>query len=232
MIAIEKLTKAYDGRTVIDGLSLSFAKGETTCLVGPSGCGKTTLLRCLNGLETFDAGSIRVGEHRLAPGPTPPDLLRRVRIKLGFVFQQWHLFAHRNAVGNVTEAPIHVLGLAPAEAERRAHELLERVGLAHRAKAYPRSLSGGEQQRVAIARALAMQPDALLMDEPTSALDPERVKSLAQLLGGLAADGITILCVTHDIPFARMFARRVISLDHGRVVSDGPPEQALAGVKE
>ncbi len=227
MIHVSEIEKHFDGRPVLDGLSLRIEEGERVALLGPSGCGKTTLLRCVLGLEPFDGGLVRVGSAELRPGRPSTEALRAVRAHLGMVFQQWHLFPHRSVLGNVVEAPIHVRKLGRDEAETRARTLLERVGMTHRIEAYPSELSGGEQQRVAIARALAMEPDVLLLDEPTSALDPPRVKDLVALLRDLAADGLTIVAVTHDISFAGQLASRIVEVDAGRVAREGPPEHVL-----
>ncbi len=229
MIAVEGLTKTYGDRTVIDGVSLRFARGEVVALLGPSGGGKSTLLRCINGLEDFHGGTIRVGDHTLRPGGegTNRAALRAIRQRVGMVFQTWNLFPHRTALGNVIEAPVHVRGVSVKDATLRAEALLARVGLAHRATAYPSELSGGEQQRVAIARALAMEPEALLLDEPTSALDPERVGEVLEVLRGLVADGLTMLLVTHEVRFAREASSRVLVLDGGKVIEDGSPAAVL-----
>ncbi len=230
MIEVEKLSKRYDGRLVLDGIDAAFAPGEMTALVGPSGGGKSTLLRCLNGLESFDAGAVRVGSDTLAPGDVRAqgEKVRSIRRRVGFVFQQWHLFAHRTALGNVTEAPMHVKGVGRKEALERGRELLEKVGLSHRQDAYPSELSGGEQQRVAIARALAMEPEVLLLDEPTSALDPERVGGLIDLLEQLRSEGLTLVSVTHEMRFAQELASRVLVLYGGRIIEEGPPDRVLA----
>jgi polar amino acid transport system ATP-binding protein len=188
--------------------------------MGPSGSGKTTLLRCLVGLERPDHGTVRVGDDALeagAPAATHALALARVRRRVGFVFQQWHLFPHLTVLENVIEAPVHVAGRPRADAEREARALLDRVGISARAGARPHELSGGEQQRAAIARALAMAPKALLMDEPTSALDGERVAALVALLGGLRAEGLALLVVTHDEDFARAVAPRILMLRDGRL---------------
>jgi polar amino acid transport system ATP-binding protein len=229
VIAVDALTKTYGTRTVIDGVSLSFAKGEVVALLGPSGGGKSTLLRCINGLEDFHGGAIRVGDHTLRPGGERVNraALRAIRQRVGMVFQNWHLFPHRTALGNVVEGPVHVRGVSAKEATARAEALLARVGMSHRAGAYPSELSGGEQQRVAIARALAMEPEALLLDEPTSALDPERVGEVLDVLRALVADGLTMLLVTHEIRFAREAAGRVLVLDGGKVIEDGAPAAVL-----
>ncbi|HZI15055.1 MAG TPA: amino acid ABC transporter ATP-binding protein [Myxococcus sp.] len=229
MIEVTSLSKRYDGRTVLDGINARFAPGEMVALVGPSGGGKSTLLRCLNGLEPFDAGSVRVGGEVLGPGGerAQGERVWNIRRRVGFVFQQWHLFAHRTALGNVIEAPVHVKGLDVKQATEAGRALLEKVGLSHREDAYPSELSGGEQQRVAIARALAMEPEVLLLDEPTSALDPERVGELVDLLERLRREGLTLVAVTHEMRFARELASRVLVLHGGRIIEEGPPAQVL-----
>jgi polar amino acid transport system ATP-binding protein len=224
MIEIAGLRKRFGAHVVLDGVSLSVAAGEIVALTGPSGSGKTTLLRCVNGLERGDGGTIRVAGHELpagAAGAAHERALLAVRRRAGFVFQQWNLFAHRSVLENVIEAPVHVAHVPVADATARAHALLERVGIAARAAARPHQLSGGEQQRAAIARALAMNPSVLLLDEPTSALDPGRRRELAALLRGLVADGLALLCVTHDPGFARELDARVLVLVGGRI-APGP----------
>ncbi|MBZ4416879.1 amino acid ABC transporter ATP-binding protein [Myxococcus sp. RHSTA-1-4] len=229
MIEVKDLSKRYEGRTVLDGISAAFGPGEVVALVGPSGGGKSTLLRCLNGLEPFDEGSVRVGGDVLGPGAARArgEQVWNIRRRVGFVFQQWHLFAHRTALGNVMEAPVYVKGLGRREAREQGRALLAKVGLSHREDAYPSELSGGEQQRVAIARALAMEPEALLLDEPTSALDPERVGELVDLLARLRADGLTLVVVTHEMRFARELASRMLVLHGGRIIEEGPPARVL-----
>jgi polar amino acid transport system ATP-binding protein len=229
MIEVKDLSKRYEGRTVLDGISAAFGPGEVAALVGPSGGGKSTLLRCLNGLERVDGGSVRVGGDVLGPGGahSQGEQLWNIRRRVGFVFQQWHLFSHRTALGNVTEAPVYVKGLGLKEAREQGRALLAKVGLSHREDAYPSELSGGEQQRVAIARALAMAPEVLLLDEPTSALDPERVGELVDLLARLRADGLTLLVVTHEMRFARELATRMLVLHGGRIIEEGPPARVL-----
>jgi polar amino acid transport system ATP-binding protein len=227
MITIDHVEKSYGGRRVLAGVSTTFEPGQVTALVGPSGGGKSTLLRCINGLERFDAGSITVFGR-----PVTPATLRLVRLDVGMVFQQYGLFAHMNALENVIEAPIHVGGEAPARARERALALLEQVGLTHRKSAYPRELSGGEQQRVAIARALAMEPKALLLDEPTSALDPDRKGEVVDVLAALAAAGTTMILVTHEPGVVRRIAHRAIVLDHGRIVREGAPSEVLGRVDD
>ncbi|MEO8801392.1 MAG: amino acid ABC transporter ATP-binding protein [Polyangiaceae bacterium] len=227
VLVVEHLKKNFGERELLRGISLSLAKHSVTALVGPSGCGKSTLLRCINGLETFDEGAVRVGNVAIGPRTTDAKALVALRRKVGFVFQQFNLFAHRTALGNVVEAPLHVKGLPPAQAISRANELLERVGLAHRADAYPRELSGGEQQRVAIARALAMDPEVLLLDEPTSALDPDRRGSVLEVMKELALAGTTMLLVTHEMQFVRDAATEVIVIRDGIIKDQGPPSEIL-----
>jgi polar amino acid transport system ATP-binding protein len=229
LIVLDRVTKRYEGRAVLDGVSAHVKKGEIVALVGPSGGGKTTLLRCLNGLESIDGGAIRVGAHELKPGGARANrgALSAIRQRAGFVFQQWHLFSHRTALANVIEAPVHVKRTPLKQALDRARALLARVGLGHREHALPRQMSGGEQQRAAIARALAMDPEVLLLDEPTSALDPERVGGLVELLRGLAADGLTMILVTHDISFAQELCTRAVVLLDGRIALDGAPRAVL-----
>ncbi|MFO0739983.1 MAG: amino acid ABC transporter ATP-binding protein [Labilithrix sp.] len=225
MITIRALEKAFDGRPILKGISLDFEKGKVTTLVGPSGGGKSTLLRCINGLETFDAGRIVVAGIERGPGLGDKASLRAVRLKAGMVFQHYGLFSHMTALKNVMEAPTHVKKTPVAEARARAEALLEQVGLSHRRDAFPREMSGGEQQRVAIARALAMDPEALLLDEPTSALDPERKVEVVKVLRDLAKQGATMILVTHEVAVVRDFADRMITLRHGAIVDDAPPQK-------
>jgi polar amino acid transport system ATP-binding protein len=229
MIEVDALCKTYGERTIISRVSVSFPKGQVVSLIGPSGGGKSTLLRCLNGLEDFQGGSITIVGEKLAPGGARVNAkaLAAIRRKVRMVFQSWNLFSHRTAVGNIIEAPVHVKGVSVAEATERAHALLQRVGLSHRAGAYPHEMSGGEQQRVAIARALAMDPEALLLDEPTSALDPERVGEVLEVLANLADSGLSMLIVTHEMKFAREVSDRLLVLHGGSIIEDGPPHEVL-----
>ena len=229
MIEVEGLVKKYGERTVLSGVRVAFTKGQVVCLIGPSGGGKSTLLRCLNGLESFDGGTITVGGEKLVPGGSRVNAraLLAIRQRVGMVFQTWNLFAHRSAIGNIIEAPVHVKKVPVAQATERAHALLKQVGLGHRADAYPSEMSGGEQQRVAIARALAMDPEALLLDEPTSALDPERVGEVLDVLRALAEGGLTMMIVTHEMRFAKEVSDRVLVLHGGNVIEDGPPADVL-----
>jgi polar amino acid transport system ATP-binding protein len=233
MICIHAVEKRFEGRTVLANVTVRFERGKVATIVGPSGGGKSTLLRCINGLERFDAGRIEVGELTLGPStkarPTRAEVatLRAIRQKVGMVFQHYGLFAHMTALENVMEAPVHVRGIPEGEACERAKILLDQVGLSHRRDAFPRELSGGEQQRVAIARALAMDPEALLLDEPTSALDPERKLEVLRVLRDLAKAGTTMVIVTHEAAILRDVADRAIVLREGRVVEDGSPSEVL-----
>jgi polar amino acid transport system ATP-binding protein len=229
-ITLTNVTKRFGERLVLDGISLSISPGETVAIIGPSGGGKSTLLRCLNGLNTFDSGEIRVGAQVLRPTSAAGangTAARQVRRLLGMVFQDFQLFPHLTALQNIIEAPIHVLKLEKAAAVARALHLLKRVGLADRAGAYPHHLSGGQKQRIAIARALAMEPRGLLCDEITSALDPELKIEVLQVLEDLKRDGMTLVMVTHEIGFARRAADRVIVLADGKIIEEGPPSQVM-----
>jgi polar amino acid transport system ATP-binding protein len=224
------------GRThVLDDVSLQVANGEVVVIIGPSGSGKTTLLRCINRLERIDQGRLLVNGHRIghrenAKGrqrDEPEAEIARQRREIGFVFQQFNLFPHLTAQQNVALAPVRVRKTAKAQALAEAGRLLARVGLEDKSGAYPRQLSGGQQQRVAIARALAMRPRLMLFDEPTSALDPEMVGEVLAVMRELAADGMTMMVVSHEMGFARGVADRVIMMDRGRVIETGPPGQVL-----
>jgi len=226
MIDIRGVFKAYGATPILSGVSLSVEKGKVAAIIGPSGGGKSTLLRCINGLESFEQGEIRVGDAVLSPALTPRErkaLLGDVRRRVGFVFQQFHLFPHLDALGNVIEAPMQVLGKKRELAVAEAETLLARVGLTHKRSAYPRTLSGGEQQRVAIARALAMRPEVLLLDEPTSALDPSMASEVAAVISDLAKAGQTMLMVTHHLGLARAIADTVHVFADGRRAEYGPP---------
>ncbi len=222
MITLKNVSKIFGDRTVLRDITFEIAKGEVICLIGSSGSGKSTLLRCINGLERHDGGDITVEGI-----PVSPQTLKGVRSKIAMVFQRFNLFPHRTALQNVIEGPVHVLGRAPRDAEKAGRSLLERVGLGDRCDAYPSELSGGEQQRVGIARALAMNPTAILFDEPTSALDPERVGEVLKVMRGVAADGITMIVVTHEMSFARQVADRVLFMDDGYIVENGSAEEVL-----
>jgi len=215
---------------ILRGVDLDVGRGEVLAVVGPSGGGKTTLLRSLNYLTAFDAGEVEVAGQRLRPGMcerADAATLRAVRLRVGMVFQSFHLFPHLTAIDNVAEAPRRVLGRSRAEAHDLARTLLRRVGLEDRADALPHALSGGQQQRVAIARALAMEPVALLLDEPTSALDPRMTGEILAVVRGLAESGQTMVVVTHEIAFARQVAARVAVLVDGRIVEEGAVADVL-----
>jgi polar amino acid transport system ATP-binding protein len=229
-IRVQALTKRFGERLVLDRISLDIPPGETVALIGPSGGGKSTLLRCLNGLCTFDSGEIKVGELVLRPAAQTRangGAVRQMRRLFGMVFQDFQLFPHLTALGNVIEAPRRVLGLRRGPALERGRALLKRVGLADHADAYPQQLSGGQKQRVAIARALAMEPRGLLCDEITSALDPEIKNEVLSVLEDLKREGLTLLMVTHEIGFARRAADRVVVLADGQLIEDGPPAQVI-----
>ncbi|HEV7438451.1 MAG TPA: amino acid ABC transporter ATP-binding protein [Methylobacterium sp.] len=225
MICLKDVHKHYGSLEVIKGVSAEVAKGEVVCIIGPSGSGKSTLLRCVNGLEAYDGGEIRVSGTRVDRNARS---IREIRTRVSMVFQRFNLFSNRSALENVVEGPIYVKREPRAEAQERARALLAKVGLTGKEDAYPRELSGGQQQRVAIARALAMRPDAILFDEPTSALDPELVGDVLRVMRGLAEEGMTMLVVTHEMGFAREVADRVLFLDGGVLVEQGPAAELLS----
>jgi ABC-type polar amino acid transport system ATPase subunit len=229
VIRVSGLCKRHGDRVVLDGIDVGVERGETIAIVGPSGGGKSTFLRCLNYLEAFDAGTVDIAGIELRPGMgrRERDTLCRLRALVGMVFQELDLFPHLTALDNVTLAPRVVQRVARADAEASARALLARVGLGHRADAYPHQLSGGQQQRVAIARSLAQRPEVLLFDEPTSALDPEMRDDVMEVIRELAADGMTMLVVTHEMHLAHDVANRVWVMDHGRIIEDGPPAQVV-----
>jgi polar amino acid transport system ATP-binding protein len=221
-VSVKGLFKSFGSLDVLKGIDLDVAEGEVLCIIGPSGSGKSTFLRCLNLLEKPNAGSIQIEGVELLDQHTN---INRVRQRIGMVFQQFNLFQHLTVKKNIMLAPVDLKVLDKAAAEKRAFELLARVGLSGKADNYPRELSGGQQQRVAIARALAMNPSIMLFDEPTSALDPEMIGEVLSVMKELARTGMTMLCVTHEIPFAREVANRIIFIDDGRIVESGSPEQ-------
>lgn len=228
-VEINNVSKRFGNRLVLDNVSLRIEAGETVALIGPSGAGKSTLLRCINGLNMFDNGEIRVGPYTLLPQRSHQACpnARQVRRWFGMIFQDFQLFPHLTAVQNIMEAPRSVLKLSKTEAHDRAIKLLARVGLADRANAYPQELSGGQKQRVAIARAMAMEPRGLLCDEITSALDPELKGEVLSVLEDLKRDGMTLILVTHEIGFARRAAHRVVVLADGKIIESGTPSQVI-----
>jgi polar amino acid transport system ATP-binding protein len=225
MIELADVHKSFGANHVIRGFSMAVSTGEVVCIVGPSGSGKSTILRCINGLESYDAGAIEVEGIRVDRAARS---ITAVRTQVSMVFQRFNLFPHRTALENVVEGPIFVKREPRKEALQRGRELLARVGLEDKERAYPNQLSGGQQQRVAIARALAMQPKAILFDEPTSALDPELVGEVLGVMRSLADEGMTMVVVTHEMGFAREVADRVLFLDHGVVVEQGPAADLLS----
>nr|WP_030943863.1 ectoine/hydroxyectoine ABC transporter ATP-binding protein EhuA [Streptomyces sp. NRRL S-646] len=233
LIRFDKVTKRFGANTVLDSLDFTVSSGKHVTLIGPSGSGKTTILRLLMTLTKPDEGTIKVGNEYLTHEvrgdglvPAGEKHVREVRKNIGMVFQQFNLFPNMNVMRNITEAPVHVLGLSKDEAEERARELLELVDLTEQADKYPTQLSGGQQQRVAIARALAMRPQVLLLDEVTSALDPELVAGVLDLLRDIAhTTDITMLCVTHEMNFARDISDDVLMFDAGRVIESGSPQK-------
>jgi polar amino acid transport system ATP-binding protein len=224
--------KRFGHHEVLKGVSLEVRRGEVVCIIGPSGSGKTTFLRCLNHLERIDSGRIEVDGHLIgyrerANGTLAeeaPGEIARQRAEIGFVFQRFNLWPHLSAIENVIEAPIQVRGEPRSEAIARAERLLARVGLLDKRDAYPAKMSGGQQQRVAIARALAMRPKLMLFDEATSALDPETVGEVLSVMEELATEGMTMICVTHEMGFARQAADRIVMMDDGMIVEEGAPE--------
>lgn len=229
MIEIQDVHKRFGHVKVLKGVSFSVSEGEVVCLIGPSGSGKSTILRCINGLETYEGGTISVLGQRVNSKQKSINDLRR---QIGMVFQRFNLFPHRSVLENVMEGPIHVNGESRSVAENRAKDLLAMVGLAEKIHAWPTQLSGGQQQRVAIARTLALQPKAILFDEPTSALDPELVGDVLQVMRNLAREGMTMIVVTHEMQFAREVADRVCFLHSGQIVEQGAADQILLRPQE
>jgi len=229
VVVYEDVVKRYGAFKALDGVSAQVHAGEVVCLIGPSGSGKSTLLRCTNALETIHGGRILFDG---APLPTRESETRRVRRRMGMVFQNFELFPHMTALDNVASGPMTVLGRPRQEARDRAMALLAKVGLQDKAASHPGMLSGGQQQRVAIARALAMDPEVMLFDEPTSALDPETVGEVLNVMTALAEEGMTMVVVTHEMSFARRVGHWTIVFDRGRVVEQGPPEQIFNSPQE
>jgi polar amino acid transport system ATP-binding protein len=222
MIQVSNLVKSFGSNIVLNGIDLSVAEKEVVVIIGASGSGKSTLLRCVNFLEMFDQGEIRLIGKTIIPTSTN---LNKVREEVGMVFQQFNLFPHMNVLENVMEAPFYVKKVDKALAKRKAIALLEKVGLSDKAYAYPKNLSGGQKQRVAIARALAMEPRIMLFDEPTSALDPELVGEVLQVMKQLAQEGMTMVVVTHEMGFAREVADRVVFMGDGKILEEAPPNE-------
>ena len=228
MIKVENLKKNFKGVDVLKGITTEIRKGDVLCVIGPSGSGKSTFLRCLNLLEKPSGGKIIFDGEDLTDKKTD---LNRHRQKMGMVFQQFNLFPHMTVLDNLTCAPLMLKKVTREQAEAKAMELLERVGLADRAKSYPNQLSGGQKQRVAIVRALCMEPDVMLFDEPTSALDPEMVGEVLDVMKTLAKKGLTMVVVTHEMGFAREVSNRVLFLDDGNIAEEGTPEEVFGNPK-
>jgi polar amino acid transport system ATP-binding protein len=234
MIELAKVSKSFGAHQVLREVTFSVGRSEVVCLIGSSGSGKSTLLRCVNFLEPYDSGDLRIDGRLIGyedvsgtRRPMAPRALREMRREIGMVFQHFNLWPHMTALNNVAEPLRRVRGLASREAGERATAMLTRVGLAAKADAYPSRLSGGQQQRVAIARALAMQPRLMLFDEPTSALDPELVGEVLEVMKSLAAEGMTMLIVTHEMGFAAHVAGRIAFIDEGRIIDEGPPRRVF-----
>ena len=235
MIRVTDLRKNFGSNEILKGISFEVPPQTVLGVIGASGSGKSTLLRCLNGFETINAGTIECDNVRLEAGLSAADYRRRVkdlRLKVGTVFQHFYLFPHLSVVGNIIEAPMHVLRTPKKQAETEAHELIESVGMGHAARRYPGSLSGGEQQRVAIARALAMHPALLLLDEPTSALDPRRIQSLRTLLRTFVDRGHTMIIISHSMGFLGGVSDQILYLEGGVAVEYGPTEEVLNSPKD
>ena len=219
---MQSVNKWFDSFHALNDINFATKKGEKVVICGPSGSGKSTLIRCLNGLELHTSGTIDVlGTRLLKDGQS----LRKIRENIGMVFQQFNLFPHLTVIENCTLAPITTLGLSPAEATERAMKYLDRVKIADQAHKLPKHLSGGQQQRVAIARSLCLEPKIMLFDEPTSALDPETINEVLDTMISLAEDGMSMICVTHELAFARKIADRIIFMDQGQIIDDQPPEE-------
>ena len=235
MVEAQGVRKSFGSTEILKGIDLRIERGSVTCLIGPSGSGKTTFLRCINHLEKVDAGRLYVDEHLVGYTERNGRLYEmkerqtaRSRLNAGMVFQRFNLFPHMTVLENIVEAPVHVLGRPRNEVAAEAQTLLDRVGLGDRGHSYPQELSGGQQQRIAIARALAMQPRLMLFDEPTSALDPELVGEVLDVMRGLAAGGMTMVVVTHEIGFAREVCDRVVFMDGGVIVEEGKPHDVFS----
>lgn len=228
LIEVKNLTKSFDGQMVLNGISTQICQGEVVAIIGPSGCGKSTFLRSLNLLETPTSGEILFEGTNLTDKSVD---INKVRQKIGMVFQQFNLFPNHTIKDNITLAPVTLGLMTKEEADKKAMELLERVGLPDRANSYPSMLSGGQKQRIAIARSLAMNPDVMLFDEPTSALDPEMVGEVLELMRELAADGMTMVVVTHEMGFAREVASRVMFINEGVIQEENSPKEFFENPK-
>ncbi|MBR2513518.1 MAG: amino acid ABC transporter ATP-binding protein [Halomonas sp.] len=225
MVRMQQLNKHFGSLHVLNNIDLEIVPGEVVVVIGASGSGKSTLIRCINGLEEFQSGSLNVDSNELLPHGKSGKALQTIRTEVGMVFQQFNLFPHLTVRDNITLAPMKVRGWSRQDAQETAHRLLERVGITDQVDKYPSQLSGGQQQRVALARALAMEPRLMLFDEPTSALDPEMIGEVLDAMRELAKEGMTMVIVTHEMSFAREVADRVIFIHKGEITEQGPPEQ-------
>jgi glutamate transport system ATP-binding protein len=228
LVELGAVRKSYGDNLVLDGIELRIERGEAIVVAGPSGSGKSTMLRCINGLEPIDAGSIRFDGQ---PVDSADRHVYGIRAQIGVVFQSFNLFPHMTVLENITLAPVEVKGITQAQARHRARELLERVGIPEKAEDYPADLSGGQQQRVAIARALAVDPKLMLFDEPTSALDPEMIREVLDVMRDLARAGMTMIVVTHEMGFAREVCDRLVFIDGGRIIEEAPPDEFFSATK-
>lgn len=229
MIKLEHIVKKFDQLHAVNDVSLTIQKGEVVCLIGPSGSGKSTVCRCINGLEIPESGTITIDQEVV--DYHNEEQAKKARAKMGFVFQHFNLFPHMNVMENMVLAPIQVLGMKREEAEKKAIELLNRVGLADKKEAFPKQLSGGQKQRVAIARSLMMNPQIMLFDEPTSALDPEMVVEVLEVMKQLAHEGMTMVIVTHEMGFAKEISDRIVFLEKGCIVEEQAPQDFFSQPK-
>jgi glutamate transport system ATP-binding protein len=228
LVELDQVRKSFGENVVLDNINLTVERGSATVIAGPSGSGKSTMLRCINGLEPVDSGEVRFEGTAV---DYSGKALSRLRVEIGMVFQQFNLFPHMTVLENVVLGPVKAKGLDRAQAAERARELLERVGIPEKADEYPADLSGGQQQRVAIARALAMDPKLMLFDEPTSALDPEMIREVLDVMRQLARDGMTMIVVTHEMGFAREVCDRIVFIDAGEIVEEGPPDEFFSSAR-
>lgn len=228
LVELLNVRKSFGDNLVLDDIDLRIDRGEAIVVAGPSGSGKSTMLRCINGLEPIDAGSIHFDGRSIEDAGRD---IYGIRSQIGVVFQQFNLFPHMTVLDNITLSPLEVKGVSKPEAEERARKLLERVGIPEKADDYPADLSGGQQQRVAIARAMAIDPKLMLFDEPTSALDPEMIREVLDVMRDLARDGMTMVVVTHEMGFAREVCDRIVFIDGGSIVEEGPPDEFFAAAK-
>jgi glutamate transport system ATP-binding protein len=228
LVELDQVKKSFGDNVVLDGVDLRIERGSATVIAGPSGSGKSTMLRCINGLEPVDSGEVRFDGTAV---DYSGKALSRLRAEIGMVFQQFNLFPHMTVLDNVVLGPVKAKGVDREQARTRARELLERVGIPEKADEYPADLSGGQQQRVAIARALAMDPKLMLFDEPTSALDPEMIREVLDVMRQLAHDGMTMIVVTHEMGFAREVCDRIVFIDAGEIVEEGPPDEFFSSAR-